>query len=265
MFGASAGPRRLRSLATRAVRRCAPALLRSAKPSPSIGVTRVTSYWEIEEYRSGHSQEHEPTALAWKCMACESVHLSRRQDRPEQFLPEEPSCDRWTRHDPLKRMSQRIETAWSPAGAWLWLFPLAYGLHIAEEHWLRFPAWLAGLGRPFVSSSQFLFLNAVFWLLMVAAVLLIRRSFIQSMARRYTRCHSRNQCRAASSWQHRHRYLFSGLCHGRALYIPLVVYALRQVLPRVDRGLAVRAGILGVAIHGGVMLLAANLSVLSAL
>jgi hypothetical protein len=57
---------------------------------------------------------------------------------------------------------------------WLWLFPLAYGLHIAEEHWLRFPAWLAGLGRPFVSSSQFLFLNAVFWLLMVAAVLLIR-------------------------------------------------------------------------------------------
>src|SRR5687768_18603767 len=30
------------------------------------------------------------------------------------------------------------------------------------------------LGRPFVSSSQFLFLNAVFWLLMVAAVLHIR-------------------------------------------------------------------------------------------
>jgi hypothetical protein len=71
-------------------------------------------------------------------------------------------------------MSQRIETTSSPAGLWVWLFPLAYGLHIAEEHWLHFPAWVSGLAGPFVSSPQFLLLNAIFWLLMVAAVLVIR-------------------------------------------------------------------------------------------
>ena len=130
-------------------------------------------------------------------------------------------------------MSQRIETAWSSADAWLWLFPLAYGLHIAEEHWLGFPAWLSGLGRPFVSSSQFLFLNAVCWLLMVAAVLLIR-------------------ARSSSAWLvvtlaailgiNAGLHLLGSIVTGTyspgsvtaaLLYIPLVVYALRQVLPRV--------------------------------
>ena len=47
-------------------------------------------------------------------------------------------------------MSQRIETTSSPAGVWVWLFPLAYGLHIAEEHWFHFPAWVSGLARSFV-------------------------------------------------------------------------------------------------------------------
>ena len=161
-------------------------------------------------------------------------------------------------------MSQRIETAWSPAGAWLWLFPLAYGLHIAEEHWLRFPAWLAGLDRPFVSSSQFLFLNAVCWLLMVAAVLLIR-----ARSSRAWLVVTLAAILGINAGLHLLGSIVTGTYSpgsvtGALLYIPLVVYALRQVLPRVDRGLAVRAGILGLAIHGGVMLLAANLSVLLA-
>ena len=71
-------------------------------------------------------------------------------------------------------MSQRIENASSPAGLWVWLFPLAYGLHIAEEHWLHFPAWVARFAGRFVSSPKFLFLNAFCWLLMVAAVYVIR-------------------------------------------------------------------------------------------
>jgi ABC-type phosphate transport system permease subunit len=46
------------------------------------------------------------------------------------------------------------------------------------------------------------------------------------------------------------------------LYVPLVVYALRQALPHVDRRAAVRAAALGAAIHAGVVLLAANPSLI---
>lgn len=160
-------------------------------------------------------------------------------------------------------MSRRIENDSSAAGVWVWLFPLAYGLHIAEEYWLHFPAWVSGLTRTFVSDAQFLFLNAVFWLLMVAAVLLIR-------------------ARSSNAWLvvtlaailgiNAGLHLLGSIVTGTyspgsvtaaLLYIPLVVYALRQVLPRVSRGLAVRAGMLGAAVHGGVMLLAAHPSVVS--
>jgi len=167
--------------------------------------------------------------------------------------------------EPLNGMSQRIETASSPTGLWVWLFPLAYGLHIAEEHWLHFPAWVSALARPFVSSPQFLFLNAVLWLLMVAAVLVIRarssrawlvvtlaailgiNAGLHLLGSIVTRTYSPGSVTAA------------------LLYIPLVVYALRQVLPWVSRGLAMGAGLLGAVIHGGVMLLAAHPSVLSPL
>ena len=162
-------------------------------------------------------------------------------------------------------MSQRIETTSSPAGLWVWLFPLAYGLHIAEEHWLHFPAWVSGLAGPFVSSPQFLLLNAIFWLLMVAAVLVIRarssrawlvvtlaailgiNAALHLLGSIVTRTYSPGSVTAA------------------LLYVPLVVYALRQILPWISRGLAMRAGMLGAAIHGSVMLLVTHPSVLSAL
>ena len=162
-------------------------------------------------------------------------------------------------------MSQHAETAASPTGPWVWLFPLAYGLHIAEEYWFHFPAWVSGLARPFVSSPQFLFLNAVFWLLMVAAVFVIR-------------------ARSSSAWLvvtlaailgiNAGLHLLGSIVTGTyspgsitaaILYIPLVAYAVRQVLPWVSRGLALRAAVLGAAIHAGVMLLAANPSLLPAL
>ena len=45
------------------------------------------------------------------------------------------------------------------------------------------------------------------------------------------------------------------------LYLPLVIYAFRQVLPRIARGIALWAVGLGAAIHAGVMFLAAYSSV----
>jgi hypothetical protein len=114
-------------------------------------------------------------------------------------------------------MNQPVGTASSPIGLWIWLFPLAYGLHIAEEYWLHFPKWVSQLSRSFVSNPQFLF---------------------------PTRTYS------------------PGAITAVFLYLPLVIYTFRRVLPRVTRGLALRAVALGAAIHAGVMLLAAHPSLL---
>ena len=147
-------------------------------------------------------------------------------------------------------------------GPWAWLFPLAYGLHIAEEYWLHFPGWVSQLTRSFVSDPQFLFLNGAFWLLMVICVVAIR-------------------ARASLAWLvvtlatilgiNAALHLFGSLVTrtyspgsitAAFLYLPLVIYAFRQVLPRVTRGLALSAAGLGAAIHAGVMLLAAHPSLL---
>ena len=73
-----------------------------------------------------------------------------------------------------KGLNQIVPTASSSIGLWIWLFPLAYGLHIAEEYWLHFPDWVSRLSGSFVSNTQFLVLNGVFWLLMLVSVVAIR-------------------------------------------------------------------------------------------
>jgi hypothetical protein len=161
-----------------------------------------------------------------------------------------------------KEMNQTVGTASSPIGLWVWLFPLAYGLHIAEEYWLHFPDWVSHLSRSFVSNSQFLFLNGAFWLLMVVSVVAIRartspawlvatlaailgiNAALHLLSSLVTRTYSPGSITAAF------------------LYLPLVIYAFRQVLPRITRGLALRAVGLGAAIHAGAMLLAAHPSLL---
>ncbi|APV48866.1 hypothetical protein BWI17_03730 [Betaproteobacteria bacterium GR16-43] len=151
-----------------------------------------------------------------------------------------------------------LHSARHEIGPWVWLFPLAYGLHVAEEYWLHFPEWVSNFSQSFVSNPQFLFLNGVFWLLMVASVVAIRarasltwlvatlaailgiNAALHLLGSLVTRTYSPGSITAA------------------LLYIPLVVYAFRQVLPRVSRGVALRAVGLGAAIHVGVMLLAAH-------
>jgi len=147
-------------------------------------------------------------------------------------------------------------------GLWVWLFPLAYGLHIAEEYWMHFPYWASQFSRFLVSDPQFAFLNGVFWLLMVASVVAIRartslawlvatlaailgiNAVLHLLGSIVTRTYSPGSITAAF------------------LYLPLAIYAFRQTLPRITRGLALRAVGLGAAIHAGVMSLAAYLSLL---
>ena len=160
-------------------------------------------------------------------------------------------------------MSQSAGIASSPTGPWVWLFPLAYGLHVAEEYAFRFPTYIANVSGRNISNSQFLFLNAVFWLLMVAAVVVVLA--------RHSQAWLVITLAAVLGINAAFHLLGSavtvtyspGTVTAALLYVPLVVYALRRVLPHVSRGLAMRAVALGAAIHVGVFLLAANPSLIS--
>ena len=161
-----------------------------------------------------------------------------------------------------KGMNQIVPATSSSIGHWVWLFPLAYGLHIAEEYWLHFPDWVSHFSRSFVSDTQFLVLNGVFWLLMVASVVAIRartslawliatlaailgiNAALHLLGSLVTRTYSPGSITAAF------------------LYLPLAIYAFRQTLPRIARGIALWAVGFGAAIHAGVMFLAAHPSVL---
>jgi len=159
-------------------------------------------------------------------------------------------------------MSRSAGIVSSPTGRWVWLFPLAYGLHIAEEYAFHFPAYVASVSGRHISNSQFLFLNAVFWLLVVAAtvVVIVRPSqawlviTLAAVLGINAAVHLLGSVVTAT--------YSPGTVTAAVLYVPLVVYALRRVLPRVSRGLAMRAGALGAAIHAGAFLLAANPSLI---
>jgi hypothetical protein len=159
-------------------------------------------------------------------------------------------------------MSQSAGIASSPTGPWVWLFPLAYGFHIAEEYAFHFPAYVANVSGRQISNSQFLFLNAVFWLLVVAAIVVVLARPSQAwpvitlaaVLGINAAVHLLGSIVTAT--------YSPGTATAALLYVPLVVYALRRVLPHVSRGLAMRAAALGAAIHAGVFLLAANPSLI---
>lgn len=159
-------------------------------------------------------------------------------------------------------MSQSAGIASSPTGPWVWLFPLAYGLHIVEEYAFHFPAYVANVSGMHISNSGFLFLNAVFWLLTVAAICIVLARPSQvwlvitlaAVLCINAAVHVLGSIVTAT--------YSPGTVTGVLLYVPLVVYALRRVLPHVSRGIAMRAVALGAAIHAGVFLLAANPSLM---
>ena len=159
-------------------------------------------------------------------------------------------------------MSQSAVIDSCRTGPWVWMFPLAYGLHIAEEYAFHFTAYVANVSGHHISNSQFLFLNAAFWLLMVAVVVVVRACPFQAwlvitlaaVLGINTAVHLLGSIVNAT--------YSPGTVTAALLYVPLVVYALRRVLPQVSRGLAIRAVALGAAIHAGVFLLAANPSLI---
>jgi len=66
---------------------------------------------------------------------------------------------------------------------WAWLFPLTYLVHIAEEHWGGYSAYLWRVQGIVLTPTRFLILNGIGWLLFVAGILLAqRRGFIDWMS-----------------------------------------------------------------------------------
>ena len=166
---------------------------------------------------------------------------------------------------PLSEMSQNAVIAPSPTKPWVWLFPLAYGLHIAEEYAFHFPAYVANVSGWHISNSQFLFLNAVLWFLMVAAIVVVlaRPSHAWLVITLATvlginaAVHLLGSIVTAT--------YSPGTVTAALLYVPLAVYALRRVLPQVSRGVTLRAVALGAIIHAGAFFLAANPSLIPSL
>lgn len=151
-------------------------------------------------------------------------------------------------------------TAAPPVGPWVWLFPLAYGLHIAEEYWLHFPDWVAHVSRSSVSIPQFLSLNGALWLLMVASIAAIRaRTSLAWLVATLAAILVINAALHLGGSLVTSTYS-PGSITAALLYLPLAAYSYRKVRPRFARGLVLRAAGLGVAIHAGVMLLAFLLS-----
>jgi Protein of unknown function with HXXEE motif len=60
---------------------------------------------------------------------------------------------------------------------WLWLFPLTFLVHIAEEYWggEGFSAYLARARGVQLSPTRFLVMNGIGWVLMIVGVILARK------------------------------------------------------------------------------------------
>ncbi|MBI1765815.1 MAG: HXXEE domain-containing protein [Acidobacteria bacterium] len=141
-------------------------------------------------------------------------------------------------------------------GNWVWLFPLTYLVHIAEEYAGGFYHWMARVVGAELSAQTFLSLNAIFWVVMTAAVtiavwtqaadwlmvalgaVVLINGSAHTIGSLITRSYSPG--------------LLSGLC----LWAPLGVWTLRRAWRSLPRG-QFSAGVLaGIALHGLVFLLA---------
>lgn len=70
----------------------------------------------------------------------------------------------------------RTEPSAPVLGEWIWLYPLAYGAHLADELWFGpgFPAWISARTGVAVSVQQFGSLNAALFVGMLVLVVLAR-------------------------------------------------------------------------------------------
>ena len=149
-------------------------------------------------------------------------------------------------------------------GSWAWLFPASYLVHIVEEYWGGFPAWIARFWGVESSSGNFLSWNGGALVMMVMGVVLVlkTKSYRWLLVSFGTVVLINGLVHAVTSVV---TLSYSpGLVSGLLLFIPLgaitLVRAWRSVNPR-----TLRAGVIvGVLMHGAVVLLAFGFARISA-
>jgi hypothetical protein len=149
-------------------------------------------------------------------------------------------------------------------GNWAWLFPLSYLVHILEEYWGGFPAWIARFWGVESSSGNFLSWNGGALVMMMVGIVLVLKTksyrwllvsfgsvvlingLVHAIASVVTRSYS------------------PGLISGLLLFIPLGAITLTRARRQVNRR-TFRAGlIVGVLMHMFVVLLAFGFANISA-
>ncbi len=149
-------------------------------------------------------------------------------------------------------------------GIWAWLFPISYLIHIAEEYWGGFPAWIARFWGVESSLNNFLSWNGGAWVMMTVGVILVLKTksyrwllvsfgmvvlingLVHAIASVVTLSYS------------------PGLVSGLLFFVPLGAITLRRARTSMNRR-TFRAGIIvGVLMHGAVVLLAFGFARISA-
>ena len=142
-------------------------------------------------------------------------------------------------------------------GAWLWLFPLTYLVHLAEEAWAgeRFYRWVARIvGRP-IPARAWALLNIAFMVAMLAAVAVAQRGQASWIVPGLGTIVSINAVAHAVSTRITRTYS-PGLFSGLLLWLPLGIATLwfsLHALPRTTWAAGIGAGIV---VHGIVAVLA---------
>ncbi|HEX8136801.1 MAG TPA: HXXEE domain-containing protein [Pyrinomonadaceae bacterium] len=143
---------------------------------------------------------------------------------------------------------------------WLWLFPVVYLLHIAEEYWAGggYVAYVARTHGVQLSPTKFLVLNAVGWALMTLGVALARRlGFTEWLLVCLATVILINGLSHTTSAVLRGEYN-PGLLTGLLIFIPLGVGLLFYLSGRMRRRRYLGALTVGVLVHGVIFLLAAT-------
>jgi hypothetical protein len=141
-------------------------------------------------------------------------------------------------------------------GSWAWLFPLSYLIHIAEEYWGGFPAWIARFWGVESPLSNFLIWNGGAWVMMtVGVVLVLRTKSYRWLLVSYAMVVLVNGAAHALASVVTRSYS-PGLVSGLLLFIPLGAITLRRARALVNRR-TFRAGlIVGLLMQAAVVLLA---------
>jgi hypothetical protein len=141
---------------------------------------------------------------------------------------------------------------------WLWLFPVVYLLHIAEEHCggSGFSAYVARTRGVNLSPSKFLVMNGIGWALMMGAMLLaVRLKFSQWLMVCLATAFFINGLSHTINALLRAEYN-PGLVSGLLLFIPLGALMLARLKGRMRGRRYFGAALTGAAINGVVLWLA---------